>query len=182
MRCLVKKRPDKIQERRKLVRKAMKLGYKYPKRYNGCAPATFMAIGDTLNLKGRNGVFKATTGFSGGIADMGLGACGAMAGATAAIGLKFGPEHERYDNSKKHRVFAIVEKVAGGFINEFGSYTCRGIQMKLSGKSFNLKDPEALQEFKEILWPEKCAKEVIGKVAGWTVEAILQEDLKREGE
>ena len=87
-----------------LVEKASKLGLEYPAKYEGCAQATFAAIADTLNLKGEE-VFKAMVGLSGGVGDLGRGACGAMAGAAAAISLYFAPG--RIEAEKNHEALIV---------------------------------------------------------------------------
>jgi C_GCAxxG_C_C family probable redox protein len=168
----------------KARRKAVRLGYKYPAKYGGCAQATFAAIADALNLKGEE-VFKALIGLSGGVANMGKGACGSMAGAAAAISLKFGVRREVLKRNPeailkaKDHIYEMVEKVGGKFLEEFGSYLCRDIQMALFGKAFNLRDPKIYEEFREIAWPEVCSKKVVGKAAGWTIDVILEAEKRK---
>jgi len=168
----------------KAYRKAVTLGQRYPARYGGCAQATFAAIADALNLKGEE-VFKALIGLSGGVGNMGRGACGAMAGAAAAISLKFGVGRNALKRNPeailkvKDRIYELVEKVGGRFLEEFGSYLCRDIQLALFGKAFNLRNPEAYMEFKQVAWPKACSREVVAKAVGWAVEVILEAEERK---
>ena len=161
---------------KELIKEAEKLAQRHTE-YAGCCPSTFLGVADALKLEGRKEAYKATIGLSGGIADMGVGACGAMAGAAMAIGLRYNltPEKVETDTTRRgiHKVRDSVERVAKKFIDEYGSYTCRDIQMKLYGKSFDLKKPEIKEEFKKIGWPGKCSEHVVAKAAAWTVEEIL---------
>lgn len=169
------------------MKKASKFGLVYPGEYHGCASGAFAAIAYALDMKADN-VFKSMIGLAGGTGDIGLGTCGAMAGAAAAIGLRFGVGPDEMlklsdeERSKYvHKVYDVVEKVANRFIEEYGSYLCRDIQWKLFGKSFNLRDPERHKEFKELAWPKECSEKVVSKAACWAVEAILEAE-KAESE
>ena len=165
----------------------MMLGRRYPARYGGCAQATFAAVADALNLKGED-VFKALIGLSGGVGNMGRGACGAMAGAAAAISLKFGVGRNALKRNPeailnvKDRIYELVEEVGERFLEEFGSYLCRDIQLALFGKAFNLRDPKAYMEFKQIAWPEACSRKVVAKAAGWAVDVILEAEKLKASE
>ena len=167
---------------RELANKAGKLAEKHT-AYAGCCPSTFFGIADALKLDGGEDAYKASIGLSGGIADMGVGACGAMAGAAMAIGLKYDltPEKVEADKTRSgvHEVMDAVERVAQKFVDEYGSYLCRDIQMRLYGKSFDLKKPEIKAEFKKVGWPGKCSEDVVTKAAAWAVEEILDIGKKR---
>lgn len=173
-----------MPEKEELIQKAAKLGREYLERYHGCAQTTLAAVADTLNIKADE-VFKAMIGISGGVGDMVFGECGGMCGAAAAIGLRFGLKPEEFERKPEVRfkIYDIVEKVGKRFIEEYGSFICRDIQMKLFGKSFNLRDPTIFEEFarERERRPEDPCSKVTEKAAGWAVEAILEAEEAEPG-
>ena len=173
-----------MSEKKELVEKARRLGREYLLKYGGCAPGTLMAVAHTLNLEVTDEVFKAMMGFS-----SLAGVCGNVCGGIAAMGLRYGVGLE--DFVKKPEIgflsFARIMKIAKvlreKFVEEYGSYLCDDIQIKLFGKcvmptsseeleAFSKMDPEELKVFYE-----KCSSGT-ENAAGWTVAAILEMDGK----
>jgi C_GCAxxG_C_C family probable redox protein len=171
-----------LSEKKELVEKARRLGREYLRKYGGCAPATLLAVADTLNLEVCDDVFKGTIGlssFSGG--------CGNLCGGITAIGLKYGVGREEI--MKKPESFLKIMKGAQilreRFVEEYGGYLCDEITMKVFGRcnifptapeeleEFMKKDPKELEEAYE-----KCSR-VTENAAGWTVTAMLEMDEKK---
>ncbi|NIM45514.1 MAG: hypothetical protein GTN80_07710 [Nitrososphaeria archaeon] len=150
-------------------------------KYYGCAQTTLAAAADTLNMEADD-VFKALIGISGGVGGMGLGECGGMCGAAAAISFRFGhnPKEFAQKPETRFKIYDLVEKVCKKFLEEYGSLICRDIQMKLFGMAFNLRDPKIYEEFTRIRSKEDPCPKVTGKAAGWAVEAILEAEEKNE--
>jgi len=173
-----------VSEKKELVEKARRLGRDYLRKYGGCAPGTLLAVADTLNLKVGNDLFKAIYAFS-----SLSGVCGNEAGGIAAIGLRYGVDLEDFQKKPEigmkafAKMMATAKALRGKFVEEYGSYLCDDIQMKLFGKRVMPKAPEELTAFatmdpKELeAFYEKCSS-VTENAAGWTVAIILEMDEK----
>ena len=80
-----------------------------------CAQAVFCAFADVFGMDADTAA-KVSSGLGGGVGRMREG-CGAVTGATLAIGMKFGPD--------KTVVYAKVQEFAARFKAETGSIVCR---------------------------------------------------------
>lgn len=89
-----------------------------------CAESVFYAVAQELDLKPGKAQ-KLATGFGAGIARQGL-VCGALSGATMAMGLALGRTKPR-DKEAKERVYALVGKLEKDFLKEAGAFNCREI-------------------------------------------------------
>jgi hypothetical protein len=142
-----------------------------------CAEGTLLAVADTLNMPVSDDVFKATIGLS----SM-AGGCGALCGAIAALGLRFGRTRADYENSgiiqigEWYRTLRqAVKCVRDRFVTEYGGYLCCDIQDKLFGRSYDSLDPVELEAFmKTQLRGLEVCRQVAENAAGWAVEAILE--------
>lgn len=125
-------------------------------RYSGCSQSVLLALQEGLEI-GDLESFKAATVLSGGVARRGE-TCGALLGGLMALGLAGGRERiqdtERYVEAMG---FAdeISEEFQLGLEKEFNfsgpldSTLCKEIQMKIYGRSFNLRDPVEKEAFLE---------------------------------
>lgn len=174
-----------MSDKNELVEKARSLGKEYMLKHGGCAPATLMAVADTLKMEVCDELYKSIQGFSG-QAEV----CGNVAGGIAAIGLRYGISQE--DMVKKPELsFLSFAKIVDAsrvlrekFAEEYGGCLCDEIQTKLYGRcnifpqtseglaAFMQRDPKELQVFFE-----KCGS-VTENAAVWTVSAILEMDEK----
>lgn len=168
---------ESMSEASRLIARARQLGREYMGKY-ACAEGTLLAVADTLNMPVSDDVFKATIGLS----SM-SGGCGALCGAIAAIGLRFGRTrtmyHENSDTTQfgewYHILRQAVKHVRDRFVIEYGGYLCYDIQDKLFGRSYDSLDPvqvEALMQM-QLRGLEIC-RQVTENAAGWAVEAILE--------
>ncbi|MFC1911190.1 C-GCAxxG-C-C family (seleno)protein [Chloroflexota bacterium] len=172
-------------EKKELVEKARRLGREYLRKYGGCAPATLLAVADTLDLRVGDELFKAMTGFS-----SLAGVCGNVCGGIAAMGLRYGVGLEDFVKNPEigslsfAKLMTVAKVLREQFVGEYGGYLCNEVQTKLFGKcvmptspeeleAFNKMDPEELQGFYK-----KCGS-VTENAAGWTVAAILEMDENR---
>jgi len=169
---------ESMSEASRLIARARQLGRESMGKY-ACAEGTLLAVTDTLNMPVSDDVFKATIGLS----SM-AGGCGALCGAIAALGLRFGRTRATYhenSDSITHigkwylTLRQAVKRVRDQFIAEYGGYLCCDIQDKLFGRSYNSLDPVEVEAFMQ---PQLGAREVCRQVAenaaGWTVKAILE--------
>jgi len=168
---------ESMSEASRLIARARQLGRESMGKY-ACAEGTLLAVADTLNMLVSDNVFKAVIGLS----SM-SGGCGALCGAIAALGLRFGRTraayHENSDTTQIGEWYLTLRqaviRVRGQFVTEYGGYLCCDIQDKLFGRSYDSLDPVDLEAFMQ---PQLGAREVCRQVtenaAGWTVEAILE--------
>ena len=136
-----------------------------------------LAVQETLGLK-NDLLFKAATGFAGGMGLLGVSACGALSGGILAIGQKYGRERAALDNPVRTRskTFELAKKLHERFVAEYGSSVCRDIQQQLLGRSFNLWDPVEYQQFEDAGAHRDICTDVVGKGAQWVVELLLSEE------
>lgn len=93
-----------------------------------------------------------------------------------AIGQKYGRERNNLADPEgmRFRAYELAQKLHERFVEEYGSSTCRDIQKRIFGRSYNLLDPAEFQQFEEAgAHRDKCP-DVVGKGARWTVELLLE--------
>jgi len=163
------------KSKEEILKKAYELGFKYEKEYMGCCQCALAALQDTLRME-NDAVFKAGTGFAGGIGATGAGPCGALTGGVMIISSKIGRERKNFKDPERIRwkTYELAKKLYDKFIEEYGSGNCSDIQKKLMGRPFNLWDPADFEEFdKAGGHSEKCPS-VVGNAARWTAEILLK--------
>jgi len=167
---------ESMSEASRLMVRARQLGREYMGKY-ACAEGTLLAVADTLNMPVSDDVFKATIGLS----SM-SGGCGALCGAIAALGLRFGRTRAAYENfgitqiGEWYRTLRqAVKRVRDRFVTEYGGYLCCDIQDRLFGRSYDSLDPVELQAMMHMqLRGLEVCRQVTENAAGWAVEAILE--------
>jgi C_GCAxxG_C_C family probable redox protein len=162
------------------IKKAYDLGFQYEKEYYGCSQCTVAAVSDALEAR-NDFIFKAASGFAGGMGSLGLGPCGGYTGGAMIISAFFGRVRERFDDDVENRrcSYRLVRLLCDRFVDTYGSFECREVQRSIFGRSFNLLDPEQRELFeKEGGHEDKCPA-VVGNAAAWTCELILEEMKKR---
>ena len=158
-----------------LINEARQRGREYLPIYRGCAPATFCAVADTLQMPVSAEMFKMMSGLS-----SVSGGCGGICGAAAAIGLHFGIDRECFDdrsNPPSHAslsplIIDTIKHVRNRFIETYGGFLCGDIQTRLFGQAFDPTIPEEYEAFGREDVYGTCP-DVTENAAGWTVEAIL---------
>lgn len=167
--------------KKELLEQAYQLGFKYEKANRGCGQSCLAAVQKVLGMED-NMVFKAATGFAGGVGLVGISACGALLGGTMALGQKFGRELSNFADPEGMRFkgYALTKKLHERFISEYGGSACSDIQKKLFGRTYDLWDEGDYQRFDDDGGHTVKCPEVVGKAVQWTVELILEEDDKRK--
>jgi len=77
------------------------------------------------------------------------------------------------DYTPMRRCMELADELLRRFVDEFGSLTCRGVQEKIFGRSFNVKDPREREEFERAGGHKDKCPTVVGKVARWAVEILM---------
>jgi len=161
-----------------LLKKAYDLGFEYEKTYRGCSNCVVAAIQDTLDIRDDT-VFKAATGFAGGVGLSGSGICGAVAGGVMVLSQVLGRERSAFSDPDRIRFksFDISNMLVDKFLEEFGTVICRDVHLRKFGRSFYLRDPDEFKKFHDAgAHDEKCP-DVVGKAAQMVVEIIMEEGL-----
>jgi hypothetical protein len=187
-----------MTDRARAVGKARELGAEYLKVYFGCGQCSFMAALDALRSEGieivprevQEDLAKGLVGFTGGLGNLGIGTCGAALGASAAVSLAAGIG--RAENQVKANRWLAYWKVRNGvidrFVEEYGSQTCRDVQLAQSGKAYEMGTQAAhfgkafnprYPGRKELFHYTECGvadapeEGTIATAAAWAVEAII---------
>jgi len=167
-------RPSREEPPRRGQTCAYDLAFDYDRKYGGCGQTPLAAVLDSLGLQ-NDDIFKAGTSFSGGIANLGIGPCGAFSAGVLAISYEFGRErHSWYGYENLEFANLLVQKLYSKFMAEYGSICCRDIQKKVLGQSYDLLNPMERIKFSKASSEGLHCPKVVGKAAEWTVELILE--------
>ena len=164
--------------KKKLLKKAYKLGFEYEKVYRGCAQCVIAAIQDTLDIRD-DSVFKAGTGLAGGGGLTGIGVCGGYVGAVMVLSQLLGRERSSFDDPEqiRYKSFALARKLLDEYIHELGSIICRDIQIIRFGRPYYIADIDDYEKFEEAGGHVDKCPDVVGKAAQMAVKLILEEGL-----
>ena len=167
------------EELKKFTEKAYKLGFEYEKTYGGCAQSAIAAIQESLSIRDA-GVFKAGTGLAGGGALTGMGDCGAYVAGIMVLSQLCGRERSNFEDPgrvMRTKSYNLVKKLLDAFLGEFGTISCRGIQIKKFGRPYYIRDTEDFNKFEEAGGHNDKCTDVVGKAAQMAVKIILDEGL-----
>jgi len=167
------------EELKKLMAKAYRLGFEYEKTYGSCAQSTIAAIQDSLGIK-EDSVFKAATGLGGGGGRTCIGNCGAYVAGIMVLSQLCGRERSDFEDPgrvMRDKSFNLAKKFLDEFIGEFGTISCRDIQMQKFGRTYYIADPDEYVKFQEAgAHDDKCT-DVVGKAARMATKIIVGEGL-----
>ncbi len=169
------------KDAKKLMEKAYKLGYEYEKTYRGCGQCALAALQDTFDLR-EDASFKAMTGYAGGGGTTGDAGCGAYVAGILFLSMLKGRERDNFADPERIRFesFALARKLHDKLIAEYGTVICRDIHQKLFGRPYYMPDPDEFAKFDAAGAHTTVCTEVCGKVARWTAEIAIQENLLPE--
>jgi C_GCAxxG_C_C family probable redox protein len=136
------------------------------------------AVLDALDLE-RDELFKSATAFAGGIGMEGDGSCGAYIGGVLILGDHVGRTRADFRDADgvRFRTYALTKQFHDWFVAEFGSVTCREVQQRLFGRSYDLVVPEDFREFEAAGGHTDKCPQVVGNTASWIVEFLDREGL-----
>lgn len=161
--------------RDEVLQKAYEIAFAYERDYGNCPQSLLATMHDMFSI-GDEEVFKSGTGMAGGGALAGQGTCGALIGGFMAIGLVFGRTPEDYRSKKgAGRAYRAAKELHDRFVKEFGGVVCKDVQKSIFGRGFNLLDKEEYQLFEKMGGHRDKCTHVVGKVAMWTADIILDE-------
>jgi len=167
---------------KKMLEKAYELGLVYENKFGGCAPGCLLACMETFGLIDEN-LYKASTGFSGGLGVTSESQCGALSGGVMFLGLLFGRGFlgrgsDSFDQMQ-YKMFDLAQALKARFDKEYGSFICNKIHVAKLGRAYKLDDEDDLKEFFRQGCRPKCA-EVVALAAQWTLQIAFEELAKEE--
>ncbi len=171
--------PDIIERFDEKIKKLeVSLPLMRPREGINCAELTLTNILDVLGIDNfffHNLAIPLAGGFGGYKSKNGwMGACGAVNGACAAIGVIMGGQ-ERIKAKNQAIVMLKASKYASDFEKEFGSVVCS----KICGYDFST--PEGMVDYqKNDIWKKTCYKFVIWAID--RVRKLTKRDLKKKWE
>ncbi|MFW6113439.1 MAG: C-GCAxxG-C-C family protein [Actinomycetota bacterium] len=162
------------KDSQEIAEEAYRLAEDIEKRCTGCAQSAVAGLLDALGMENED-VFKAASGLADGIGLTGDGSCGALTGSCMIFGLLFGRERKDHeDMMKPMQSYVMCKELLEDFLEQYGSCRCYDIQEKLMGRTYNLYDPEQLQEAFKSGMLDTCSA-VVGRAARKAAEIILRE-------
>jgi C_GCAxxG_C_C family probable redox protein len=168
--------------RTELLDRVEKKASYYMNRFGGCGQCSLRALQEELNLPGGTTALKAAGFTNMGIALTG-NICGALLGGIMAMGLASGredlsdptyPQPEVVDESTKlPRSLILIRRFYQRFVQEFGSWSCRDLQIRIFGRSFETVILEEEEAFHKAGGHVACVG-LVGKAARMAAETILE--------
>ena len=169
------KKSDK-KNTKKFLKKAYDLGFQYEREYKGCSQCVVAAVQDLLDAR-NDDVFRAASGFAGGMGLCGDGGCGSYTGGVMMLSQFVGRTRKNFldpARTRKHS-FDLAKKLHDKFIGEYGTIICRDIQQKIFGRPYYLRDAEDFDKFEKAGAHEVQCPSVVGNSVRWVAEILLDE-------
>ncbi|MBR6135089.1 MAG: C_GCAxxG_C_C family protein [Clostridia bacterium] len=160
------------------IKEAYEDGFYSEITYRGCGQCTIAGL-NMLLKEDNHELFQAATGFSGGMALCGDGACGGYAGGILMLGLKRGRGFERMlkdkDKENQYACYFASQELHDRFVACFGSPICREIHKAMfDGKSYLLREKPNRDAFEaQGAHTEKCTS-VVAIATSWTAELMVK--------
>lgn len=163
------------------IKAAYASGFLCEYTYKGCAQCTLAAFFPWTG-KAEPALFRAASGFSGGMGILGDGCCGGYTGGALAMGQMAGRRWERMlddgDKDEQFRSYAMVQKLHDRFISAYGSVICANIHQCIFGQSHSLKTKAGRDIFEAAgAHQDKCTS-VVAAASAWIAEILLDEGIK----
>lgn len=169
-------------ERNELLYRVEERAAYYMDRYSGCGQCSLRALQEVLNLGGGPAVLKAAGFTNLGIA-LTQNMCGAFLGCIMAIGLHCGREDYSDTIYPEPRItddeyglpqsLIVIRSFYQRFIQEFGTCSCRELQIRIFGRNFETIVIEEEEKFHLAGGHKQCVN-LVSKAARLAAETILQ--------
>jgi len=165
----------------KLINNISEIAYRNEQQYGGCSQCVISGFKEVFCSKIHDDVFKAATGFAGGIGLTG-NTCGALTGGVMVLSIFLGREYNNFADTKKVRFksYKLSKKLTDRFEEEYGSTICYNIQRKIMGKAYNTWDKQQYNEFLKAGGHDDKCPSVCANAAKWIMEILLEEGLLKE--
>jgi mannitol-1-phosphate 5-dehydrogenase len=163
------------------LKQAYENGFKAEITYKGCAQCVLIAMGKLLDRFDRN-LFRAATGFSGGMALCGDGVCGGYSGGTLFTGLLKGRDFdamlEHGDKENQYIAYDCAQALHDHFVACYGSPICARIHEGMfNGEHFILREKERRTQFEAAGAHTVVCTSVVALACAWIAEIVLDQGL-----
>lgn len=156
---------DKHQAAEDAFNKALQ----YELDYGCCPQCVLAAVQETVGIVD-DATIKASHGLSGGGGLCGEGACGALTGGLLALSSKRGRDRDKLDRGRFINNFQKSNALVQRFREEFGGVTCRELQQRFTGRTWDMWKPEEYAAFNTARG-QQCAL-ATAQVTRWVVEML----------
>jgi C_GCAxxG_C_C family probable redox protein len=157
------------KHRKKLGEQAYEKAMKYELDYGCCPQCVLAAVQELVGIVDDHTV-KASHGLSGGGGLTGEGVCGALSGGLLALSAKYGRDRNKLDKGRYLNSFKKSKVLTERFRDEFGGVTCKELQQKFTGRTYDMWDAGEYKAFDEARG-KQCAN-ATGMVTQWVVEML----------
>jgi C_GCAxxG_C_C family probable redox protein len=157
------------EQKRELGKQAYEKAMKYELDFGCCPQCVLATVQETLGIV-EDQTVKASHGLSGGGGLVGEGICGALSGGLLALGAKFGRDRDKLDKGRYMNNFKKAKDLTERFRREFGGLTCRELQQKFTGRTFDMWNAAEYKAF-DSARGNQCAH-ATGTVTQWVVEML----------
>jgi len=155
-----------------LSQKAFELAFENERKYGSCPQCVLLAVSEVLGVKMDDAV-KAGHALAGGAGLSGFGTCGALSGGMMALSFMHGRGAKDMDKGRFLNSYKLAKVLYDRFVQEFGGCSCREVQKRIFGKSFDMWNAEDYKEFEAAGGHVDKCPDVAGRVAKWVVEIHL---------
>ncbi len=174
-------------DRTAVIWRARELGAEYQAYYQGCAHGSFMACFDALREYGvelfdketQAELFKSVIALTAGIGNLNEGTCGAVIGASFAVGLAVGKGRKETEGDGGRSMWIASEyvnaKVAKYFMDTFDAVVCRDLEYGRFGAGYTTQRLGRGADFAFYSNKEACRTAeacIIGIGAGLAAETV----------
>jgi C_GCAxxG_C_C family probable redox protein len=167
-------------KREEILQKAYEIAFAYERDVLIGPQCVLSAMEEIFGI-GSDDSLKSATGLAGGGALCGDGTCGALAGGIMAIGLVCGRDKEGFRAGERGtKTYEVARKLYYRFREEYGGITCKDVQEKTFGRSFDLWKEDDYRIFEEMGGHTDKCPDVVGKTAIWTTDILFDELKERK--
>lgn len=157
------------EDKEVLAEQAYRRARAYELKFGSCPQCILAAIQETVGGID-DATIKAAHGLAGGGGLAGVGTCGALTGGLLALSARYGRDRDKLDKGRYLNNFKKGNELVERFRAEFGGVTCRELQQRFTGQTYDMWSAEGYAAFDKARGCQ-CA-EATGTVARWVVKML----------
>ena len=163
------------------LHRAFSAGFRAEKNYRGCAQGALMGLSEVTGIKNKD-LFRAATGFSGGMALCGDGVCGGYSGGVLFMGYLLGRDLDRIpidgDKENQYIAYDCAQRLHDLFMDCYNSPICMRIHEGMfGGEHYILRTKPRRDEFEEAGAHTVVCTTVVGLSCVWVMEILMDKGI-----